>query len=222
MKKYKSIFKENKLLKKEHLKFLKEKGLLNTRSKVNPINRVLLREKGRKIPMHIHVPKTGGRYIREMFRKSKIKVAEPGHLSALTCLSFLGKSYKSRYTFACVRNPYERFLSACVFNRHKDFESISETLVKDGVLAVKPPVHFVTQKSLLTDEKGKLIVNRVGRFEDFNGFIEDLKKDGIDITEIHEFKESKSSNWPEILTEKTIKNIRTFYKEDFKFFKYKM
>jgi hypothetical protein len=168
----------------------------------------------------IHVPKTGGRYLNNILERSKVDFFNYGHKKSLHAKNTI-KGFDDKFSFACVRNPYERFLSACVFNKLKDFEEASELVLK-GELKVRYPTHFYTQEFFLADEEGVVIVDYIGRFENFNEFIEGLKERGVDVTKFHKFKENKSSDWETRLTEKTKENIRKIYKEDFELFNYEM
>ena len=206
-----------------YLKMKSEGTLPDPKSKISIRNeKAFKNSRGRTSPIFIHIPKTGGRYLSGKMKECKIDFTNPGHNSALNAKNYLRGNWDERFSFACVRNPYERFLSACVFNNVKDFEEISNQLAGEGLKKTKLNKHFETQKSLLTDKDGKILVNYIGRFEKFNEFIEGLKERGIDVTNKHEFKKSRSSDWKTRLTEKTKKNIRKIYKEDFKMFNYKM
>lgn len=170
--------------------------------------------------LYIHIPKTGGRYMRKILRIEKINHSNPGHRTALYARGKI-EDFENKFSFACVRNPYERFLSACVFNGLRDFEKVSNQVI-EGDVSAKHPVHFKTQKSFVTNKNGDIIIKYIGRFEKFNEFIEGLKERGVDVTNSHEFEENKSSDWETRLTEKTKENIRKIYKEDFELFNYDM
>ena len=170
--------------------------------------------------LYIHIPKTGGRYLRKLLKIEGINYSTPGHKGALFVENRID-NFDDKFSFACVRNPYERFLSACVFNGLRDFEKVSNQVLEGNVKA-KYPVHFDTQKSFVANEEGVIIIKYIGRFEKFNEFIEGLKERGIDVTSKHEFKKPRSSDWETRLTEKTKENIRKIYKEDFELFNYDM
>jgi len=172
--------------------------------------------------IYIHIPKTGGRYMKKLLKKSGMKFAISGHMSASEHKKIFGDEFNKRFTFACVRNPYERFLSACVYNDLINFEDASNKLVNEEYFKLGFKKHFYTQKYFVTDEDGEILVDYIGRFEKFDEFIDGLKERDkhTNITSIHEFKEYKSFDWETRLTEKTKENIRKFYNEDFELFGY--
>lgn len=177
---------------------------------------------GKTYPIFIHIPKTGGRYLRKIIGDCNVNVSYIGHRTAADSAKYIKDEFNERFTFACIRNPYERFLSACVFNKLQDFEDVSIRLLNKDSKHSKYQTHFSTQKSYVTDNSGKIIVDYIGRFEKFNEFIDGLKERGVDVTSKHEYKECKSSDWETRLTEKTKENIRKVYKEDFELFEYNL
>jgi hypothetical protein len=189
-------------------------------------------------PIFIHVPKTGGSYLGRSLFECGVDYLKVGHHTASQLAGnttrFAGIDFHNRFSFACVRNPYSRFLSACRFNKRVvDFEQHSINLVKEyekNGLAwpdrytarrrKEARIHFHTQKEMLSDHNGEILVNYIGRFEQFDGFIQGLAENGLDITSIYEYKAPKGLDWETALSELTKENIRLLYAEDFSAFGY--
>tara|TARA_R110000796_G_scaffold181330_1_gene297839 strand:- start:6236 stop:6832 length:597 start_codon:yes stop_codon:yes gene_type:complete len=181
----------------------------------------LLKPLTQMLPIYIHIPKTGGQYLKKQLVKNNIIISKAVHTPAKLVREMVGEQYRKRFTFAMVRNPYERFLSACRFNGVEDIEGLSESILKGKRLEVKHREHFFTQKHFVTDDKG-IIVNYIGKYEKFEEFVQELNKNKIDLTRTHITKPNKSSNWEFILTEKTKRNVEEIYKEDFELFNYQI
>ena len=182
-------------------------------------------------PVFIHIPKTGGSYLRRTLEKSGVRFISAAHKGASVLTTnhprFGDINFHGRFSFACVRNPYERFLSACRFGRHignypVDFERKSVDLILglEGRRGSDRRPHFQTQKSMVVDSDGEIIVKYIGRYEQFNEFIQGLAEHGLDVTSLYEFKQHKSVDWESTLTEATKENIRELYEEDFTLFGY--
>ncbi len=178
-------------------------------------------------PLFIHIPKTGGTYLRTCFKKKKIfSICNVLH----TPIKFTRYKKENNFSFAVVRNPYERFYSACKFSGYNNpihIENISNKLVEGGIdwisdYSILHFEHFFTQKHYVVNIEGEVIVDLIGKYEDLPEFVEMLKVNNIDITQEFELKVNTSFEWKNILTDKTISNINKIYKEDFEEFNYKM
>lgn len=175
----------------------------------------------------IHIPKTAGRYISKLLIESDIKFRKTLH----TPVRFLSKIKPKTFTFAIVRNPYERFYSACKFGGYEDSKTIEDIsnklLYSRGIDWISDYSlfhfeHFFTQKHFIIDFDGNIRIKHIGRYEEIEKTIEALKEKGFDIEDRFELKPNTSSNWKEVLSKKTIENLNEIYREDFKEFKYKM
>lgn len=173
-----------------------------------------------KIPTFIHVPKTGGLYLKRCFLKAKVKINLLYHYPARELKEKFGDNYIKQFSFAVIRNPYERFLSACNYNKITNYEDFS-TLLKEDVkkcftkYKIRHVDHFNTQESFITDYNGNIIVKHIHKFNELETLPIVLKDNKLDITSVFNLREIKSSNWSEILNDKTKENIKQIYKEDF-------
>ena len=99
--------------------------------------------------------------------------------------------WRSSFTFAVVRNPYDRYVSACtMLNRHDPEYAGNETAAMKRMLAAlhggvdtsvfRRLTLLRPQTDLLMDEAGRIGVDFVGRYEDLPGaFAEICRRIGI-------------------------------------------
>jgi hypothetical protein len=177
----------------------------------------------------IHIPKTGGTYITNRFKHLGLLFSDTVHTPACFIKKEYGDNYSKGISFTFVRNPYERFLSACKHNKvhlPSDIELLSELIVKGDIdwaskFSIFHYEHFFTQKHFITDfDNQTIIVDFIGKYETFKEDIFKLSKLGIDLTSNFKIKKNVSSNWKDILTNKTKENIVKIYKEDFEILGY--
>ena len=118
----------------------------------------------------IHTSRTGGTAIRSVLRGHFPEIDEPlyEHASAREAARFFGGEYESYFRFAFVRNPWARFWSWYGMLKKtagaEDFsfdEFLRSWIREDGSLELANQVDF------LSDDAGVLLVNEIGRFEDF-------------------------------------------------------
>jgi hypothetical protein len=106
----------------------------------------------------IHIPKTGGKSIREALRNDDPDAHHVGkwHIAATTAKEMVDwDDYKS---FAVVRNPWERVVSAYTFAA-KDRMDLEAFLNSQWPDYLQPQMHW------LVDHEGNVIVNCVCRYE---------------------------------------------------------
>ena len=112
------------------------------------------------------------------------------HVPAQVMRKFFPEHYEKYYKFAFVRNPYERVVSEYFWLMKKDenqgkqidpgsVEKFSKWLFKYYTVAPKDLFgfrdHHCTQKHLLCDEGGKLMVDDVFRYENYNDGVQKIK-----------------------------------------------
>lgn len=142
--------------------------------------------------LFIHIPKTGGQSIEHFFldlhnldwktrenlllKYNKIKELGPERLAHMTAheyhaLGYISKSdFKIFFKFAFVRNPYSRLVSEYLYapySRNMTFKNF----VKNG-MPIKDNYsdeyrHVMPQYKYVSDHDGKLIVDFIGKFENF-------------------------------------------------------
>jgi len=139
------------------------------------------------------------------------------------------------YKFTFVRNPYDKFISSCKHcinnNCTQDYYLINNFIKnKDNIKDSDYWHTFITQYDNLVSKTNKLEFDYIGRFENFNKeFIDILFKIGIKQIKhkdfiIHNVKLNPTYNeeYCYYYTNKLIKFVNEFFKEDFLYFNYKI
>lgn len=134
--------------------------------------------------LFIHIPKTAGvSFHQAMYDKSR----EYGHAPAVAFRQRDPERFAKYWKFAFMRDPVDRFISAFYYlttNPHnqRDAEYGQKHMVKFGSVSnlvnemqnpitrakVMAWVHFRPQSWFLTDRSGKVLVDFIGRTEEFN------------------------------------------------------
>ena len=142
----------------------------------------------------IHIPKAAGSAIKQSFR-SMDSFLEWGHQSYSAYSYLLGKKkYNDSFSFAFVRNPWDRLVSEYFFirdgqnSKHNEFfqkhlaqyPTFSDFVVKWlSEKTIYLYSNFIPQYKFITDFFGQIKVSHVARFELFNDeldfFVEDIK-----------------------------------------------
>lgn len=195
--------------------------------------------------LFIHIPKTGGTTIEELFRKndservySSIGIGDTNrilpppfdrvslqHQFYTTILKFknkLGVIFDDKLRiFSIVRDPYRRIISDMMFLNIINPDSTPEKVfecMKNYVIAEKYDNHNVPQYKFITDKQGNLIPEiNILRNETLN---DDIKKFGFEIKQ--NFQVGKKVDYNKYLNNDSIDLINTIYKKDFQLFNYKM
>lgn len=206
----------------------------------------------------VHIPKTGGQTIYSLLKLKHLEHnadnlhgsgnPELSHLTALEIKNRIS-NYDERFSFAFVRNPWDRFISEYLFRNRdvingsipscglpfyanwgfKEIPSIKELLLQ--LQEIKPNIrklchptynHFFDQTDFVQNEDGKVIVNHIGRFENFVEECKILCKI-FKVSYNSKFHRNKSkrlhySAYYDIETKKLIHDL---YKKDIEFFGYK-
>lgn len=112
-------------------------------------------------PVFVHISRTAGTYIGECLKQANVKVDNVLHCPIKFIKNYKERRFKDKFfSFAIVRNPYERFYSACKYAGYKDpkdIENISIALVKSvGInwisdYSIFHYEHFMSQKHFITD-----------------------------------------------------------------------
>ena len=194
--------------------------------------------------LFIHIPKTGGTYVEDEFKKANYNVGRHDINEKLKnefkCPFWHTPSKKNKkinfkeyITFTVVRNPYERILSEynwSKFPRYKTFDVSRSTELNDFVSNLNTSqiiedgeCHLVPQAEYLTDSYGnkvKHIIHQEKLTEELNKFIEKYK---LNITLSNKKTNEKNRNHTvDELTETSKKYIQTYFKKDFEELGYEM
>lgn len=125
----------------------------------------------------IHIPKTGGVSIQEYAMNYKINIKIIGkHEPAKKLIPEI----KDYFSFAFVRNPYDRFMSSYYFYRDapilkpnflkineeiQQYKTFEDFCLNFESFKYKNDIQFANQIYFILDENNKLLVDYVGKFE---------------------------------------------------------
>lgn len=146
--------------------------------------------------------------------------------------------YDQHFIFSVCRNPYDRLLSGWLFicrrklDKHQailekygsNFERFVLNLEKDFSMAISE-VDMVTwpQHLWLTDNKGNIIINEIGRFENLSSWwIELSKRQSWPIIALPKANATNHGPWKDYYTSDMIKVVNQCYVDDFKLLNYEM
>lgn len=161
----------------------------------------------------IHVPKTAGRFISKSL---KGKVNYYGHAP----LSVILERHDKVKSFAVVRHPLDRFVSAYNFNQLGKPEEINdyiEVLTKNPFyrFVCKHHNHFYTQEHFVC-HNGKMAVDEIFKFEQI-----DIAFDWIfEHTKVQLERKEVNTDYRRILNRKSREFLTFIYKRDFDLFNY--
>ncbi|MFW6026019.1 MAG: sulfotransferase family 2 domain-containing protein [Candidatus Woesearchaeota archaeon] len=185
----------------------------------------------------IHIPKTGGTSVRNTLNPfcntvkdlndSETNKTKTKHIKARELKKLLPKETWNKYfKFAFVRNPWDRITSIYKFNiehqqpgykdyKEKDFASFLEMIYQGKKVHISEP-----QKDYVCDEKGNLIVDFVGHFENLDkDFKYICKKLGIR-KKLKLLNPSNHEYYKKMYNKTTKKMVNSLFKEDIEFFNY--
>jgi hypothetical protein len=147
----------------------------------------------------VHIPKTGGQSVEHVFlaehgltwenraplllRKNEDENRGPKRLAHLLAREYVpfgyvaAEDFAASFKFAVVRNPYERAISEYRFKRATN-PSLRKSF-RDYVLSLdrkKLPRHDEPQSDFVLDESGRMIVDRIVRFENLSADFAEVSK----------------------------------------------
>ena len=201
-----------------------------------------------KIPVHeaqilaelqaffVHIPRTGGTSVEQVLRTVTRKHPIFGHTTAAEFQMMFPEQWKKFYSFAFVRNPWDRLASAFfyvqrshrnsffvknfILPHHNDLSSFVIRVLKDNPTAAFMMEHFRPQFTYVCNPDRSTVVDFVGRFESIN---EDWKiiagKIGLDELLPHS-NHSSHDHYSNHYTSEAAEVIAQVYYEDIKIFGY--
>jgi Sulfotransferase family len=148
------------------------------------------------------------------------------HATAREVRAYLGAgTYSSYRSFAFVRNPWDWQYSNYHFIRrwtpHRD-HALARSLPFNEFLALQVDQGTPTQSDFITDDRGEIIVDRVGRFEaidtDFGEIVDEL---GLHISGLQHLNRSHYLNrYIDAYSAETINMVRSYFRCDIERFGY--
>ena len=194
----------------------------------------------------IHIPKTGGTSVEDTLFSSKTRTKKNlwggydsnkyqtgglQHLMASHILTEVGGDIFSKYfKFSFVRNPWDKMVSQYNYTiakrpdlmRHIGItESTSFKDYINHVIVAKLHVQWDHQYKFLYDGNGKLLVDFIGRFENFQEDF-DIVCDKIKIPrqKLPHTKKSKREHYTEYYDDETRQIVAEKYAKDIEYFGY--
>jgi len=189
-----------------------------------------------------HVPKTGGRSMRECLSKygSKMRGGPKAHSSlddiANRFFRERNRNIADYYKFAFVRNPWDRYVSLYHYIRDvghhhpwrpevlaSDFKGFIKLLPHMGQNPRALAVPTKPQADFICDDVGNIIADFVGRFEriseDFEHACQKLGLD--DVAPLPHTHKTDHKKYTEYYDEETIKIVENISSRDISLFDYK-
>jgi|TARA_B110000014_G_scaffold216963_1_gene171305 hypothetical protein len=193
----------------------------------------LLNAFNKKKIIFIHIPKTAGiSLMKSIFGDVTLE----SHRSVSFYKQVFGNRYSDFFTFTIVRNPWDRLYSAYKFlqkggiNIHdknafdihlsiyKDFEDfVLNGLNKKIMWEI---THLIPQYEFVCDENGKIIVDYVGKFENLNKSLDDIKKILKSDFELEHHNKTNKKDYKDIYTTEMIEKVHQIYQKDIDIFEY--
>ena len=192
----------------------------------------------KKPAVFVHVPKTGGASILQICMHHGVRVIDHDLRNPVyRSLSDVKNDNPDVYSFAIVRNPWDRVVSAYHYlrkggikyedridaenfvNQYADFgEFVANAFIGGAILR---QIHFIPQYQWLSDESG-LIVDQVGKFEKLQLHVSRwLKTIGLPAYILPHVNQSSHESYKNYYSDNTIKIVRRVYARDIELFKYK-
>ncbi|OQX77353.1 MAG: hypothetical protein B6D61_07325 [Bacteroidetes bacterium 4484_249] len=189
--------------------------------------RVFQKSKKRNF-VFVHINKTGGMSI-----EKALGFAEKQHFTAIESLQMIGaKKWEKVFKFSIVRNPWDKVVSH-YFHRVKTNQTgLRENPVdfKDWVKLAydqqnpkyyDDPKYFMPQLDWLTDDKGNIMVDFIGRFENLeNDFQHICKQIGV-TADLPFVNKSEHREYQYYYDDETREIVKKWFEKDIEVFKYK-
>jgi len=149
-----------------------------------------------------------------------------GHISARQLKHHLPQgTWDSYFKFGFVRNPFDRFVSACFFlNRGvQDFQSSAGSFMKQAVRRPRfqqralgrPQAHY------LCDHTGEIAVDYVGRYESLQASFDHICKEiGISSSNLSRKNASEHDSYAKYYDKELRDLVADFYRDDLRLFAY--
>lgn len=193
--------------------------------------------------IYVHITKTGGTSIRQSMKFNHInkELGQRKHYTSKQIIEIVGEQAWNRaFKFSFVRNPFARMVSLYQYERKMNlgesnhynrliFNQNPDVNYREWLLDLLEnrngdanPRNLETQKRYLQNNKGKVELDFVGRFEsleyDFNRLCDQL---GVDVELKHLNKSAENSSKHRDWYDRGSKNlIENYFKEDLDYFDY--
>ena len=197
----------------------------------------------------VHIPKTGGQSIEHVFLKlhnlsweeraplllrhnpnPELGPERLAHLKAeeyIKCNYISENEFVEYFKFAFVRNPWARLVSEYHYKKYDQKYTFREFVLnglpkessyRDSYRHIEPQYNFVH------DSNGKLIVNFIGKFENFQSDFQQvcyrLGFQNIELPHVNKSSYKKSIDYREYYDNETMEIVENIYEKDIETFNY--
>ncbi|MYE81219.1 MAG: sulfotransferase family protein [Gammaproteobacteria bacterium] len=144
-----------------------------------------------------------------------------GHVTLRQARAHLPEAIcRDYFKFACVRNPYERFVSACAMlnRRNPGYAGNERAFMKRalGVRRFRERALVRPQADMLVDERGALGMDFVGRYETLQqSFDEACRRLGIAAPSLSHGNATEHGPWMDYYDDDLLRVVTEFYRRDF-------
>ncbi len=192
--------------------------------------------------IHVHIPKTAGQSIRAFLNPGASNAeafpsdyANSGPRAAhLTVSEMMANDLdglcKKYFKFAFIRNPWDRAVSEYLWRQKRKtdrvafdtFESFLMGALEGWEYRGDDVRHMMSQKAFVTSESGNLLVDFIGRFENFNvDMAEVCQCIGVSFQDFPRINESnKVARSNAFYTPETRELVHRLWGEDIDYFEY--
>jgi hypothetical protein len=167
-----------------------------------------------------------GLFVSKQFPYPELARLRHGHLSLRDVRPYVGAEVVDGYfSFAFVRNPFDRFVSYCSFMTRESgaFDRDPRGTMRRIAFELRPMqhIHFQPQYTLLTDEHGRLSVDYVGRVEQLqHGYDEVCSRIGIPSRPLDRVNASRRGDYRGYYDPQLIDSVAALYRRDLELFDY--
>lgn len=167
-----------------------------------------------------------GLFVNKRFPYPELAQVRHGHLSLGDVRPHVGADVADGYfSFAFVRNPFDRFVSYCSFMTRENgvFDRDPRGTMRRIAFELRPMqhIHFQPQCTLLTDERGELAVDYVGRVEEMQrGYDEICSRIGIPSRPLDRVNASRRGDYRDYYDSGLIDAVAALYRRDLELFGY--
>jgi hypothetical protein len=166
-----------------------------------------------------------GLFVQKRFPIPALAQLQHGHLTLQQIQPYMRpEEWQSFFKFAFVRNPFDRFISYCAFMTREsgDFERDPRNVMRQFV--ANPPtghILFQPQHSFVTDERGELLADKVGRVEEMQiSYDEIAARIGIPTRSLDRVNRSKHRDYRDYYDDGLIEGVAKLYARDIELFGY--
>ena len=149
-----------------------------------------------------------------------------GHLTLRQVRANLPETlWRDYFKFACVRNPYDRFVSVCAMlnRRNPDYRGRETAFMKRAIQVGRFQQRALVrpQRDMLVDEAGELGMDFIGRYENLQqSFEEACRRIGIPAQRLAQSNATDHRHYATYYDDELLRLVTDFYRPDFNGFDY--